>query len=61
MAVGLGQRPVINSQMRHATGQAVVPIYEGWFEDHYGRVHASYGYVNLNSEEALDIPIGRTT
>ena len=53
-----GQRPVINSQMRYATGQAVVPIYEGWFEDHDGRVHASYGYVNLNSEEALDIPIG---
>ena len=52
------QQPAINSQMRHATGQPVVPIYEGWFEDRDGRVHASYGYVNLNSEEALDIPIG---
>ena len=52
------QQPAINSQMRHATGQAVVPVYEGWFEDSDGQVHASYGYVNLNSEEALDIPIG---
>ena len=52
------QQPAISSQMRHATGQAVVPIYEGWFEDRDGRVHATFGYVNLNSEEALDIPIG---
>ena len=48
----------IHSQMRHARGQHVVPIYEGWFEAPDGRIHASYGYVNLNSAEALDIPIG---
>ena len=52
------QQPVIHSQLRHARGQAVVPIYEGWFEDLAGVVHASYGYVNLNRDEALDIPIG---
>ena len=52
------QQPVIHSQMRHARGQAVVPIYEGWFEDGDGVVHASYGYVNLNLDEALDVPIG---
>lgn len=52
------QQPPINSQLRHARGQAVVPVYEGWFEDATGAVHASYGYVNLNAEEALDIPIG---
>ena len=52
------QQPGINSQMRHARGQGVVPVYDGWYEDAAGRVHASYGYVNLNREEALDIPIG---
>ena len=52
------QQPAINSQLRHARGQGVVPVYEGWFEDAAGAVHASYGYVNLNLEEALDIPIG---
>lgn len=52
------QQPAINSQLRHASGQGVVPVYEGWFEDAAGTVHASYGYVNLNLEEALDIPIG---
>ena len=52
------QQPAINSQLRHARGQGVVPVYEGWFEDAAGRVHASYGYVNLNLDEALDIPIG---
>ncbi len=52
------QQPVIHSQLRHARGQPVVPIYEGWFEDGRGVVYASYGYVNLNLDEALDIPIG---
>lgn len=52
------QQPPINSQLRHARGQAVVPVYEGWFEDAAGMVHASYGYVNLNLDETLDIPIG---
>ncbi len=52
------QQPAINSQLRHARGQGVVPVYEGWFEDAAGTVHASYGYVNLNLDEALDIPIG---
>ena len=52
------QQPAINSQLRHARGQGVVPVYEGWFEDAAGAVHVSYGYVNLNLEEALDIPIG---
>lgn len=53
------QQPAINSQLRHARGQGVVPVYEGWFEDAAGTVHASYGYVNLNLDEALDIPIGQ--
>lgn len=52
------QQPVINSQMRHARGQGVVPVYDGWYEDAAGVVNASFGYVNLNREEALDIPIG---
>ena len=52
------QQPVINSQLRHARGQAVVPIYEGWYEDAAGAVYASFGYVNLNLEEALDVPLG---
>jgi hypothetical protein len=53
-----GQQPAINSQMRHATGQAVTPIFEGWFLGADGARYASYGYVNLNSEEKLDIPVG---
>ena len=52
------QQPAINSQIRHARGQGVVPVYDGWYEDAAGMVYASYGYVNLNREEALDIPIG---
>ena len=50
--------PQINSQIRHTSGQSVVPFYEGWFEDPDGRVHVSYGYVNLNLQETLDISVG---
>ena len=52
------QQPLISSQLRHATGQPVTPIYEGWFEAADGTVVVSYGYVNLNLAESLDIPIG---
>ena len=50
------QAPTINSQMRHARGQNVVPIYEGWYEDAAGRVHASYGYVNLKPRGDAQYP-----
>lgn len=52
------QQPVISSQIRHTSGQPVTPIYEGWFETADGSIAVSYGYVNLNSAESLDIPIG---
>ena len=52
------QQPVISSQIRHQSGQPVTPIYEGWFEAADGTIVVSYGYVNLNLAESLDIPIG---
>lgn len=40
------------------TGLDVVPIYEGWYKNPDGTVSLSFGYLNRNYEEEVDIPIG---
>ena len=44
--------------VRHATGQEVVPAYEGWERNPDGSFNLLLGTMNRNWEEALDIPIG---
>ena len=44
--------------VRHATGQEVVPAYEGWEQNPDGSFNLVFGTLNRNWEEALDIPIG---
>lgn len=39
-------------------GQPVIPIFEGWFPNADGTVTLSFEYFNLNSREALDVPLG---
>ena len=50
--------PIISSQTHHARGQGVVPLYRGWFTGSDGRTYAAYEYLNRNSDEVLQIPIG---
>ena len=57
-ALELHAQSADSGQIRHATGQTVVPIYEGWFEDPEGNIQVSFGYLNRNYEETIDIPIG---
>ena len=40
------------------TGLGVVPIYEGWYKNPDGAISLSFGYLNRNYEEELDIPVG---
>jgi hypothetical protein len=44
--------------LRHARGEAVAPVFEGWFRDASGTLMLSFGYFNRNWEQELDIPIG---
>ena len=53
-AVGEGEAQPV----RHATGQEVVPAYEGWEQNPDGSFNLVFGTLNRNWEEALDIPIG---
>lgn len=39
-------------------GLAASPIFEGWYPNPDGTITLSFGYLNRNTEEILDIPVG---
>ncbi len=39
-------------------GQSVTPAFEGWYPNADGTFNLSWGYMNRNYEERLDIPVG---
>ena len=55
--VPLDQRE-FNEQVLRTDGQPVVPLYDGWYENPDGTYGICFGYFNLNTEEAVDIPLG---
>src|SRR5690349_11320566 len=46
------------AQTRYATGQDVVPVFEGWERNPDGSFNMVFGYMNRNYEQQLDIPVG---
>lgn len=46
------------AQIQKASGQNIVPVYEGWERNADGSFNMVFGYMNRNYEEQLDIPIG---
>lgn len=49
---------VFNEEVLRPRGQPVIPIYEGWYPNADGTFEICFGYFNLNTEEAVDIPLG---
>ncbi len=43
--------------VRAASGEAVTPVYEGWYRNADGSFSLSFGYFNRNFEEVVDAPI----
>lgn len=41
-----------------STGQAVTPVFEGWYRNPDGTFSLSFGYFNRNFEEVVDVPVG---
>jgi hypothetical protein len=41
-----------------ASGQTVTPAFEGWYVNPDGTFSLSFGYLNRNASEVVDIPIG---
>jgi hypothetical protein len=50
--------PTYIPQTKFATGQDVVPVYEGWLRNSDGSFTMVFGYFNRNWEEDLAIPAG---
>jgi hypothetical protein len=46
------------AQVRYATGQNVVPVFEGWERLPDGSFDMVFGYMNRNYEEQVDLPVG---
>jgi hypothetical protein len=40
------------------SGGAVIPIFEGWYQNPDGTYELSFGYFNVNTEEVIDIALG---
>jgi len=49
---------VLSAQTHYASGQNVVPVFEGWEKNADGSFNMVFGYLNRNYEEELDIPVG---
>ena len=54
------QVQLLHQEERHAVGQPVRPVYEGWapIPDKPGMVNMYFGYMNVNWDEEPEIPIG---
>ena len=48
----------LRAQVRYATGQDVVPVFEGWERNADGSFNMVFGYMNRNYEEEVDVPVG---
>jgi len=46
------------AQIQNASGENIVPVFEGWERNADGSFAMVFGYMNRNYEEQLDIPIG---
>lgn len=41
------------------SGQSVSPAYEGWYRNADGSYSLSFGYLNRNADEVVNVPIGK--
>ncbi|HET9949170.1 MAG TPA: hypothetical protein VFQ22_09635 [Longimicrobiales bacterium] len=41
-----------------STGRPVFPFFEGWYQNEDGSVTLSFGYLNRNPDEVVEIPLG---
>lgn len=61
-SVGAAQSALSDTPLNQAalrpSGQNVIPVYDGWFENDDGSYTFCFGYFNLNTEEAIDAPLG---
>ena len=47
-----------SAEVIRPSGQALIPLYDGWYPNRDGSKTICFGYFNMNTEESFDIPIG---
>jgi len=47
-----------NEQVLRPSGQPVIPLFEGYYQNPDETYEICFGYFNLNTEEDVDIPLG---
>jgi hypothetical protein len=52
------QRETLPLSPVRGTGLGVSPVYEGWYQNKDGTYTLSFGYMNRNSTEVIEIPVG---
>jgi hypothetical protein len=50
--------PAYQPQMIRPSGRPIGPVFEGWFQNPDSSYTLSFGYISMNLEEALHIPLG---
>ena len=48
-----------SSAFQRASGGPVIPFFDGWFPNEDGTYELTFGYYNVNTEEVIEIPLGR--
>ncbi len=61
----LGQQIDLSNQIWSAEvirskGQPVIPLFDGWFPNEDGSSTICFGFFNMNSQEALNVPLGES-
>ena len=57
MPVGVSAQ-LRDAPIRHDSGQSITPSFEGWFKNPDGTFSLSFGYLNRNYKEEVDLPVG---
>ena len=47
-----------SAQVIRPSGQPVIPLFDGWYPNEDGSATMCFGFFNMNTEQALDIPLG---
>ena len=58
LCLAVSASSLAHGQVRYATGQDVVPVFEGWERNPDGSFDMVFGYMNRNYEEKVELPVG---
>jgi hypothetical protein len=49
-----------SAEVIRTKGQPVIPLFDGWFPNEDGSSTICFGFFNMNSQEALNVPLGES-